>query len=235
MSKYFINYQNNIEKVLIEASKYGKINIINQIYNDTTHVSEQCNLKMLMYSSNNNYIDIVKKILEKKIDINLQDINGDTALLWASGIKKRGIYNNIDIINFLLNNKANINLPNKNNDTALIWASKEGNFEIVKTLLENKAHVNHNTNYKYNSLHYAAIYNHLNIINLLLNNKANIYSITRNNKTALMWATKKKHFHICEKILHLHKKQIYEILNNIYNNSIPIVIITIIINFISFK
>jgi len=63
------------------------------------------------------------------IDINIQDNEGNTPLIFACK------YNNINIINILLEYNADIDIINKNGATALHVAVYYGNIEIIKLLL----------------------------------------------------------------------------------------------------
>jgi len=71
-------------------------------------------------------INLVKLCLEKHVDVNLPDKNGDTALIWAS---KNNCKN---IIKLLLKNHANPDLQNVKGETALMVSDNEEIFKLIK-------------------------------------------------------------------------------------------------------
>lgn len=97
----------------------------------------------LMYHASNNgsypvrcsqkasYVYIQIKIDKDNVDIDEQDINGNTALMYAI------YYNNIDIVKLLLDNNCDITIKNNVQNNALMIASKYKMIEIVE-LMEQK-------------------------------------------------------------------------------------------------
>eukprot|EP00434_Breviolum_minutum_P032768 symbB.v1.2.028979.t1/scaffold2981.1/size65978/4 len=104
----------------------------------------------------------VGELIDAKADVNVQDENGYTALMWAIinfnadlhlkgrsfdrlslnwGVKTTDLYRT-EIVKELINAKADLNLKDKNGDTALMWAAKKGHREIVKELISAKADLN---------------------------------------------------------------------------------------------
>ena len=69
---------------------------------------------MLHYAANKGYLEIVKLLLEKGADINVQDNDGRTPLHEAMSYQAFGV------ARFLLENGANVNLKNKDGDTPII-------------------------------------------------------------------------------------------------------------------
>ena len=85
----------------------------------------------------NNKLEILKYLIEIRIDINGQDCYGNTAL----HIVSRQIHDNIEIIKCLINNGININIQNKEGNTALHLVANS-NFEKIKYLIDNGADIN---------------------------------------------------------------------------------------------
>jgi ankyrin repeat protein len=76
---------------------------------------------------------MVRKLLDRGVDVNHQDKDGDTAVHGAA------FYDNADILHILLTRGANPNVKNKLGGTALMWAASYGHDEIVRALLDKGA------------------------------------------------------------------------------------------------
>jgi ankyrin repeat protein len=74
-------------------------------------------------------VQAVRALLQKRVDVNVSDADGTTALHWAV----RG--NNVDIVNALLRARANTNAANSYGMTPLILAATNGNPIITQALL----------------------------------------------------------------------------------------------------
>lgn len=97
------------------------------------HVYSQGNEKKLLRFSRIGDIEKVKKIVNKKIDINYQDKQGNTALLLAI------INGKFDVAKLLLKQDAvNVDIQNKDGKTALILAVDHRNVSLVVELLQFK-------------------------------------------------------------------------------------------------
>ena len=97
-------------------------------------------------------MDLFKIILEKTIDINAQDIDGETALHYAiwdqSGTKVKKL---------LEDNHVDVNVKNKTNNTAIHLAShlKDIPMDLFKIILEKSDDINAQDNNGWTALHYA--------------------------------------------------------------------------------
>jgi len=76
---------------------------------------------------------LVKYLIGRGADVNLQDDEGKTALMKATGSYRTS---NLANIRYLIAHGANVNAVNNQGETALIIATKKGNSEMVKVLLE---------------------------------------------------------------------------------------------------
>ena len=72
--------------------------------------------------------DIVEKILEKNIDINIQDDVGNTALILAS------MEGHTKIVALLLQSDADKSIVNKHGNNALFYAKQRNHRNIIKLL-----------------------------------------------------------------------------------------------------
>lgn len=76
------------------------------------------------------------------VNFNLQDIDGNTALICASK------YNYIESVKMLINAGSNVNIQDKYGYTALMYASVNGHTECVKILLNEKSiNINQQNNF----------------------------------------------------------------------------------------
>ena len=90
----------------------------------------------LIEESRNGNIENVKILLLNGADVNFQDKNGYTALIWAS------INGYLEVVKLLLLNGADVNIQTIWGDTALMFASCYGYLEVVKLLLLNGSDLN---------------------------------------------------------------------------------------------
>ena len=92
---------------------------------------------VLMCSSRNGNLDIVKYLVEHGADVNKIDKWTDTALMCAS---EKG---HLPVVEYLVEHGADVNIQNNIwKRTALICASEKGHLSIVKYLVEHGADVN---------------------------------------------------------------------------------------------
>lgn len=76
------------------------------------------------------YLKMINLLLDKGANPNLQNKEGNTALIIAAKI------DDLELIQDLLNRGANPNLQNKEGDTALIMAIRKNNPQVIKELLK---------------------------------------------------------------------------------------------------
>lgn len=144
--------------------------------------------RQIQYKLPNFFNELKNNILNGKRmykdSINLQDINGDTILIYA--IKKQ-LY---DIVNKILDiTEIDINIQNNDGNTALMIAIKYSCIKIINKILNNKnLNLNIQNELGNTALMYAIYYNN-EVINTLLNFKGiNINIQNGVSNTALMLA-----------------------------------------------
>lgn len=84
-------------------------------------------------------IEEVQLLINSGVDLDIKDIYGITALMWAS--RK----NYIDIAELLIRNNANLDIQDNYGRTALAFAAEDdyyNNYETVKLLIDNHANLN---------------------------------------------------------------------------------------------
>jgi len=155
----------------------------------------------------NNAPEIVKVLLDKGVDVNIQDKDGLTPLMIVikdAKNEENNIYedkSNYDldkdirakIVRILFRNHANVNAVDNNGQTALMMAVNNDNLEMIETLVNNGADVNIQNNKGETPLMYAVCsYGEKNIVKnivtFLLNNNANVNIQNNEGETPLMVA-----------------------------------------------
>ena len=129
-------------------------------------------------------LDTVRALIVEKIDVNLPEVDGSTALHWASN------YGNSEVVNLLLNAGADVHASNRYGITPLVLACAGGNKLIIEKLLEAGADVNYIHSGGESVLMTASRTATAEVIELLLAYGANPnIREPRRGQTALMWAS----------------------------------------------
>ena len=124
------------------------------------------------------------ELLDHDADINVQDRDGMTALLYAAS------EGHTEIVELLLDRDADIEARNRYGDTALMYAIREGDIEIVKLLLDRDADIEVKDNDGRTALLLAVMLGeNIETVKLLLDRDADIEAKDRNGNTALIRAT----------------------------------------------
>jgi ankyrin repeat protein len=110
----------------------------------------------------------LKELISKGVNINIQDSDGNTPLIYAS---YKGYYN---IVKLLLEKGSDANICNKLNDNALIESLINGKLETSKILIEKTDNVNIVTTGGTTALTHACEKGYTEIIKLLVKKGANI-------------------------------------------------------------
>ena len=84
----------------------------------------------LINACKRNDISLAKVLVENKADLNIQDKDGSTALMWACK------WDNVKIVKILIDNGANLDLLSEDGWTALMWVCKWDNIELACYTLE---------------------------------------------------------------------------------------------------
>ena len=116
---------------LIVAASYGHVELTKMLLNNKAPIDQSNYLtgaRALEYAISNKHPDLVPILLKAKPDLNLQDNNGMTPLMFAAGV------GDLESAKLLLQAGANPNLKSKDGSTALVYA-RQFSPQIV-TLLE---------------------------------------------------------------------------------------------------
>jgi len=210
---------NYINKVKILISNGADVNIGDQFNNTPLQIS-------LHY---NNYIIFGTLLNEPNININAQNNNKLTILMFAIKKNKDNIVNsliknhnadiniadikgntplhlacsisNINIINILLKKNVNINAQDINGCTPLFKAVHEKKLDIIILLINKNANVNLCNKKKNSPLHEACYTNNIDIVNQLLMTGAKINAQNKDGKTPIYFAIKNKSINIIELLI----------------------------------
>ena len=133
----------------------------------------------ILVAANENQTAKVVELLQRGMDVNTSDRDGDTLALIAA---RNG---NNDLLDFLLRNRANVLKQNKYGDSPIMAATMQGHADAVRRLLAAGADVH---NKGWNALHYAAYSGHTEIARLLIEHMADLDARAPNGQTPLMLA-----------------------------------------------
>lgn len=139
--------------------------------------------------------DELKLLLEKGVDIEMINSNGDTVLQVAADVGERGI------MELLIANGANIEVVNREGKTILHVAAIRGNTDTIKLLIEKGANMNTKDNNGYTALHSVIRYGFIEAAKLLIANGANANTKTKYGDTPLHIAASQRHKEIVELLI----------------------------------
>lgn len=133
----------------------------------------------LMMAANNGVTEQVIELLQKGMDVNTTDRDGNSLLMIAVRT------DNQPLVDFLLQHRASLWRRNRYGDDVLMQATNDGKLETVKKLVAAGAEVQHAG---WTALHYAVIQNHPDLVAYLLEKGADVTAKGPNGQTALMMA-----------------------------------------------
>ncbi|KAK9754283.1 Ankyrin repeats (3 copies) [Popillia japonica] len=199
-------------QILLSAIEYEKEDIVRESLNDQAVIDliNNANTKPLILAIYKEKIEIIN-ILVSKIDVNIVNKSGITALMAAAEI------GNIIIAQTLLENNADINYVNEYGITALYIAALTGNEKLVEMLLHSGAR--ENVEISGNAILFRAVEarnitaikllmmepstsnTNLDIIRNVMSNRANINCVNDNGRTPLHVAISLKYLDVIRTLL----------------------------------
>ena len=149
--------------------------------------------------------DMVKKLVENKAEVNLQDKDGWSALMDAA------MLGHTDTVKVLVENKADLNLQDKDGWSALMDAARHGHTDMVKLLVENKADVNMATTSGHTPLLVAAERGYRKMAEVLVEHGADVNAQDLAGKTPLMLAAQKGNKEMVDWLIDKAKASVFPI------------------------
>ncbi|MBI3583277.1 MAG: ankyrin repeat domain-containing protein [Nitrospinae bacterium] len=116
---------------------------------------------LFIEAAKRNDVSAIEALLQKGVDINTKDTDGNTALIWASRNGQKAC------IQKLVEKGATIDEKNGIGETALIIASRSGYKDIVELLIKNAADVNLKTNDGNTAFTFASYNGHVEVVDIL--------------------------------------------------------------------
>jgi len=150
---------------------------------------------LLLLAASQGLLQICQQLLGLGLEVNLQNLSGDTALSWAAHI------GDFEICKLLLEHHAHPNFQGQCKYTALHFAVSYSFTTICELLLQHGADPNIYNQDSDTALHIAAKKNNLEACELLIQYGANIDDIDINGKTALIIACEHNHLGISKFLL----------------------------------
>jgi len=150
------------------------------------------NITNLTFEDNQKIIEL---LINKGADLNLQNNNKDTALLYSS---KNGYK---DIAELLINKGADLNLQDNNKDTALLYSLKNGYKDIAELLIDKGADLNLQDNNKDTALLISLKNGYKDIAKLIIEKGSGLNQQDNNKDTALLISLKNGYKDIAELLI----------------------------------
>jgi len=139
--------------------------------------------ELLIKAAAHGRVMIVKKLLEKGVDVNSAGQDGVTALIHASAA------GHLEIVRLLMDNGAEVNAKDKKGWTPLMAAVRNGNAKIVKLLVDRQADPNAQDEIGLTPLVMTALLGDAEAARVLLENGADINAADALGLTPLMMAS----------------------------------------------
>ncbi len=181
--KFFNNDEKKATKQLLHLSYSGVLNpfilelLIARIKNPTERINflnsqDEDGNAALIGAAAGGYIDIVKMLIKKGVDLNIKDTEEGTALSYASFTKLPNVEKGNrrrEIAKELILAGANLDGQDSSGYTALMWAVGVGDIEIAKLLIEKGANLNIQDRNGDTALDQARKYNRTDIAKMIEN------------------------------------------------------------------
>jgi len=176
-----------IPEEIIKAIKKNNIQLIKKLLENGGDINkifliDGKELNPLMYASYKGFIEIMKILIQKGADVNLQTPKGFTSLM-------RAVNSNIEeTVNLLLDNGANVNLKDYQGTIALYYTIRNNNTNIADILLKKGADINTQDKDGDTLLHNSIFEEKPEMVEFFLQKGINVNLKNKNGKTPLIEA-----------------------------------------------
>jgi len=178
----FNEYEQGVKEPLLRKIDSG-------LYLDEPDESRDGNTPLLM-ACQRNMKKITECLINKNVDINIQNQLGQTALTIACGNQ------NVELAMFLLKRGANVNTQDMFGMSPLCYAIMRGQTELVKLIVDSGYSVKSQDAYGYNPLMKACMWNRKEVAEFLIEQGADVNRQDGNGFTALSYACSKGDFNM---------------------------------------
>lgn len=156
----------------------------------------------LMYAAEGGYVNIIKILLNDKVEINLSCRDGWTAIMYAT---RAGA---LDIMSLLIAHGADLECLDHNfRQTPYLIACKAANSDAAELLLKHRARYDAIDYYNRTALHLAVETHKNDIVKLVLSTKVEVNAKDKFGLTAREWAVVNSTPEILKKILRAEKNR----------------------------
>lgn len=183
---------------IIYTTNNSSAKLVQKLIKVNNNLNEQDDIQgnnLLMFSAYQKDIDSLNLLIERKVDLNLQNNEGNTALNISTHLRHK------EAVNLLIQAGANLNIQCRKGFTPLLTAAYYGYTEIVKQFLQANVLLNLQNIEGSTALMYAACFGHIEIVHLLIQAKADINLKNLLGESALMLAVAKRHAVITKKLI----------------------------------
>lgn len=174
------------DSALTSASKFGLVPIVRLLI-ETEHSNiEQVNRyeqTPLLCAAENNFVGVMKVLLEKNAKVDVKDVYKRTPLISASN------FNSIDAVKLLIHHGAKVDSVDELGNSPLHIACANGSDDLVKFLLENGANIELKNNDGLTPLWVASSSNSIGCVEILLDHNADAEAKNAQGWTPLMIAS----------------------------------------------
>lgn len=149
----------------------------------------------LMLASKAGHLLIVKRLLERNVNVNKYSENHSTALLEA--VK----HERLSVVKELTARNANVNVVDSSYMSPLLHACDKDNFEIFRELITRGADINASDEFGFSPITKASFVGNLEMVRELITRGANVNAHINNRQTALMLASINGHLFVVQELI----------------------------------
>lgn len=165
-----VKYGAGVKEIVVAAARddFDLVKYIADRRPDLVNARDDDGSNALFFAVRRGNYQVVKLLIEKKIDMNYTNKSGETPLTIACAV------NNPEIVKLLCSKKAFTGIRNAHGQTPLIISARAGSYDIVKLLLDCGGRLEDRDNAGFTALMSSAYNGDLRIFNMLLSRGAEL-------------------------------------------------------------